>query len=91
VTLQKYIFEHILKISNSQALFGHLLEAFSTGCPPHAGLAIGFDRMTAMLSGTSSIRDVIAFPKTVTGADPVIGSPSKVTSSQLTPYYVKTI
>ncbi|ANB13912.1 aspartate--tRNA ligase MSD1 [Sugiyamaella lignohabitans] len=89
--LQKYIFEEILNITNSKALFGHLLEAFDTGCPPHAGLAIGFDRMTAMLSRTSSIRDVIAFPKTITGADPLIGSPSKVKPSQLGPYHIRTM
>lgn len=89
VNLQKYIFSEILQISNPDVLFGHLLTAFSTGCPPHAGLAIGFDRMTAMLSGTDSIRDVIAFPKTITGADPMIGSPSKSTSNQLKDYHVK--
>lgn len=89
VDLQKYIFANILQIKDPEALFGHLLTAFSTGCPPHAGLAIGFDRMTAMLCGTESIRDVIAFPKTITGADPLIGSPSKVTPSQLKEYHVK--
>lgn len=89
VELQSYIFNHILQIPNPEVLFGHLLTAFSTGCPPHAGLAIGFDRMTAMLSRTDSIRDVIAFPKTITGADPMIGSPSKSTSNQLKDYHVK--
>lgn len=89
VSLQKYIFSEILQIPNPEVLFGHLLTAFSTGCPPHAGLAIGFDRMTAMLSGTDSIRDVIAFPKTITGADPMIGSPSKSTSGQLKDYHVR--
>lgn len=89
VDLQKYIFEEVLGIKNYMALFGHLLKAFETGCPPHAGFAIGFDRMTAMLCGTNSIRDVIAFPKTITGADPMIGSPSKVTSSQLKDYHIK--
>lgn len=91
VHLQKYIFEEILGIKNYMALFGHLLRAFETGCPPHAGFAIGFDRMTAMLCGTNSIRDVIAFPKTVTGADPMIGSPSKVTSSQLKDYHIRAL
>lgn len=91
VELQQYIFKEILKIPNPDILFGHLLTAFSTGCPPHAGLAIGFDRMTAMLSGTDSIRDVIAFPKTITGADPMIGSPSKSTSNQLKDYHIRVI
>lgn len=89
VKLQQYIFDKILGIKNSKELFGHLLTAFDTGCPPHAGLAIGFDRMTAMLSNTDSIRDVIAFPKTITGADPMIGSPSISTKSQLLPYHIQ--
>lgn len=89
VALQRYIFEKILNIQNSQQLFGHLLAAFDTGCPPHAGLAIGFDRMVAMIAGKESIRDVIAFPKTVTGADPMIGSPSEVTEDQLGAYHMK--
>lgn len=91
VELQQYIFDRVLKIENSKKLFGHLLEAFSTGCPPHAGFAIGFDRMLAILCGTNSVRDVIAFPKTITGADPMIGSPSKVTKSQILPYHVNII
>ncbi|PRT56353.1 Aspartate--tRNA ligase, mitochondrial [Wickerhamiella sorbophila] len=86
--LQKFIFEHVLKITNSEKLFGHLLQALATGCPPHAGLAIGLDRIVAMLCGLKSLRDVIAFPKTITGADPLIGSPSKVTKDQLKPYHV---
>lgn len=87
--LQNYIFHNILQISNPEVLFGHLLTAFETGCPPHAGLALGFDRMTAMLCGTESIRDVIAFPKTITGSDPMIGSPSKSTPNQLKDYHIK--
>lgn len=87
--LQKFIFEKILKIKNYQILFGHLLKAFDTGCPPHAGLAIGFDRMVAMLNNTDSIRNVIAFPKSITGSDLMIGSPSKVTETQLRPYHIK--
>lgn len=86
--LQRYIFEHVLNIQNSEKLFGHLLQALATGCPPHAGLAIGLDRMVAMLCGLKSLREVIAFPKTITGADPLIGSPSKVTKDQLRPYHV---
>ncbi|KAG5360613.1 Aspartate--tRNA ligase [Yarrowia sp. B02] len=87
--LQNYIFKEIMKIPNSDKLFGHLLRAFDVGCPPHAGFAIGLDRLVAMLAGRTSIRDVIAFPKTITGADPMIGSPSAATSAQLAPYHVR--
>lgn len=86
--LQKYILTNVLKIPKSQETFGHLLNALATGCPPHAGLAIGLDRMVAMVCSVSSIRDVIAFPKSITGADPVVGSPSEVTNDQLRNYHI---
>ncbi|ODV97596.1 hypothetical protein PACTADRAFT_63000 [Pachysolen tannophilus NRRL Y-2460] len=88
-SLQKYIFNNILKIGNYQQLFGHLLNAFDIGCPPHAGLAIGFDRMCAMLLNSESIRDVVAFPKTKTGADAVVNSPSDVSDITLQEYHIK--
>ncbi|CAI4036775.1 hypothetical protein SMKI_16G0760 [Saccharomyces mikatae IFO 1815] len=87
--LQDYIFENILKIDNAYALFGHLLNAFDMGTPPHAGFAIGFDRMCAMICGTESIRDVIAFPKSVTGADLVVKSPSVISENALEVYNIK--
>lgn len=87
--LQNFIFHNILKIKNSEELFGHLLNAFKMGTPPHAGFAIGFDRMCAMLCGTESIRDVIAFPKSISGVDKVVGSPSKVPPYTLTEYNIK--
>ncbi|RAZ95494.1 aspartate--tRNA ligase, partial [Klebsiella oxytoca] len=76
--LQDYIFEDILKIDTAYELLGHLLNAFDMGTPPHAGFAIGFDRMCAMICETESIRDVIAFPKSITGADLVVKSPSVI-------------
>ncbi|RCK56546.1 Aspartate--tRNA ligase, mitochondrial [Candida viswanathii] len=88
--LQQYIFEEILQISNFQDLFGHLLKALSMGCPPHAGLALGFDRLCAMLVGSSSIRDVIAFPKNQSGVDPVVESPTGVKNLTLNEYYITT-
>ncbi|EMG46899.1 hypothetical protein G210_2830 [Candida maltosa Xu316] len=88
--LQQYIFEEILKISNFQDLFGHLLKALSMGCPPHAGLALGFDRLCAMLIGSSSIRDTIAFPKNQSGVDPVVESPTGVSEKALNEYYITT-
>lgn len=87
--LQDFIFENILKIDDGEKLFGHLLQAFKMGTPPHAGFAIGFDRMCAMLSGTETIRDVIAFPKSVTGSDLVVGSPSVVKDKTLREYNVE--
>ncbi|QLL30869.1 hypothetical protein HG536_0A06840 [Torulaspora globosa] len=86
--LQDFIFEDILNINNAHELFGHLLNAFEMGTPPHAGFAIGFDRMCAMLCGSESIRDVIAFPKSVTGSDLVVGSPTAVAPDVLKAYNV---
>ncbi|EDO18608.1 hypothetical protein Kpol_1048p39 [Vanderwaltozyma polyspora DSM 70294] len=87
--LQNYIFHNILKINDPENLFGHLLQAFKMGTPPHAGLAIGFDRMCAMVCGRNSIRDVIAFPKSISGSDTVVGSPSTVNEEILKMYNVE--
>lgn len=86
--LQDYIFKHILKIDNSHELFGHLLEAFKNGTPPHSGFAIGFDRMCTILFNRTSIRDVIAFPKSITGADQIVKSPALVNDEFLKDYHV---
>jgi len=83
--VQKTIFEEVLQIPPEmvQARFGYMLEAFRYGAPPHGGIALGFDRMVAMLCGTPSIRDVIAFPKTAKGTDLMTDSPGGVEPKQL--------
>lgn len=82
--IQKKVFNIIgLTDEESKEKFGFILEAFRYGAPPHGGVAFGFDRLVAMLCGTKSIRDVIAFPKTVSAASLMDNCPSIVTSEQL--------
>lgn len=66
-----------------QAKFGHMMKAFSFGAPPHGGIALGLDRLIMLLAQEESIRDVIAFPKTLEGRDPLMDSPSAVDKAQL--------
>ena len=83
--LQKKVFEEVLKIPADvvESRFGYMLRAFTYGAPPHGGIAFGLDRIVALLCGTTSIRDVIAFPKTQKGQDLMAGSPTPVTAKQL--------
>ena len=83
--VQKRVFEDILKIPQDlvDSRFGYMLKAFSYGAPPHGGIALGFDRVVAMLAGRSSIRDILAFPKNQNGRDLMADCPSPVAPKQL--------
>ena len=83
--VQKTVFEEVLQIPPDmvKARFGYLLEAFRFGAPPHGGIALGFDRLIAILCNTPSIRDVIAFPKTAKGTCLMTDSPGSVEPKQL--------
>ncbi|HXJ62027.1 MAG TPA: aspartate--tRNA ligase [Verrucomicrobiae bacterium] len=89
--LQKTIFEDILAISpeETQLRFGYMLDAFRFGAPPHGGIALGFDRLMAVLCGTPSIRDVIAFPKTAKGTDLMTESPASVSPGHLRELHIE--
>ncbi|KAL5527314.1 hypothetical protein ACEPAG_6105 [Sanghuangporus baumii] len=90
--MQEYIFDKVLQLTEAEkASFGHLLHALRCGAPPHGGIALGFDRLMAMLCGTQTIRDVIAFPKTGAGTDPFFKSPSAVNDDVLTQYGIRKI
>jgi aspartyl-tRNA synthetase len=89
--VQKTVFEEVLQIPPDmvKARFGYMLEAFRYGAPPHGGIALGFDRLIAILCGTPSIRDVIAFPKTAKGADLMTDAPGQVEPKQLRELYLE--
>ena len=81
--IQERVFKVMgLDEEEAQEKFGFLLEAFSYGAPPHGGIAFGWDRIVALLAGTDSIRDVIAFPKTGAGYDPLTAAPAPITAQQ---------
>jgi len=88
--MQDYVFSNVLQLTeNEKASFAHLLHALKCGAPPHGGIALGFDRLMAILCGTETIRDVIAFPKTGAGTDALFKSPSAVGDAVLAQYGIK--
>jgi aspartyl-tRNA synthetase len=81
--IQARVFDTIgLSKEEAESKFGFLLEAFNYGPPPHGGIALGVDRLCALLAGADSIREVIAFPKTASGGDPLTGAPTPITPAQ---------
>jgi aspartyl-tRNA synthetase len=81
--VQQRVFEMMgIGADEAQEKFGFLLDAFSYGPPPHGGIALGWDRVCMLLAGADSLRDVIAFPKTGAGFDPLTGAPTPITPEQ---------
>jgi aspartyl-tRNA synthetase len=82
--IQEKIFQIIgLRPEEARRRFGHMLEAFRYGAPPHGGIAPGIDRLLMILQNEPNIREVMAFPKTGEGRDPMMGAPSSVKPEQL--------
>jgi aspartyl-tRNA synthetase len=88
--VQEFIFRDVLKMRPERIEdFRHLLDVLASGCPPHAGIALGWDRLIAVLRGKESVRDVIAFPKSGRGEDMLVGSPNRVTEEQWGTYHLR--
>jgi aspartyl-tRNA synthetase len=90
--MQRRVFRH-LGISDDEAdrRFGFFLQPFKFGAPPHGGFAFGIDRLVAILAGEENIREVIAFPKTQSGLDPMTNAPTPVADAQLAELGIRTL
>ena len=88
--MQDFVMREVLKMSDERRKdFAHLLEALRAGCPPHAGIALGLDRLIAVMLGKYSVRDVMAFPKSGKGEDLMVKSPTKMTEEQMQTYHLR--
>lgn len=84
--LQTKVLDDILQIDHSH--LAHLIDALASGCPPHGGIALGLDRLLAIVCGTNSIRDVIAFPKGADGKDALTKAPVPISQEELDMYHI---
>jgi aspartyl-tRNA synthetase len=90
--IQSRIFDTLgIRPEEAEARFGFLLNAFRYGAPPHAGFAFGIDRLAAVLAGEENIREVIAYPKTQSGADLLTGAPSSLPAATLAELGIRTV
>ena len=88
--MQEFIFRDVLKMAPERIEeFRHLLDALKSGCPPHAGIALGWDRLITLITGVDSLRDVIAFPKNGSGEDVMVKSPNRATEAQWDTYHLQ--
>ncbi|GBN70504.1 Aspartate--tRNA ligase, mitochondrial, partial [Araneus ventricosus] len=87
--LQKYVLEEVLKEDSSE--LQHLLDALSSGCPPHGGIALGIDRLLSIMCGCRSITEVIAFPKSLDGKDLMSGAPCSISDEDKRLYHIEPV
>ena len=87
--MQSAVFEVLHMGQEAQSKFGFLLDALQYGCPPHGGIALGLDRLVMLMAGTTSIRDVIAFPKTQSAACLMMAAPNEVDEHQLRDLHIR--
>ncbi len=88
-SLQRHVIEEVLKLDSSE--FSHMLEALDYGCPPHGGIAIGLDRLLAVMLDLGGVRDVMAFPKSTSGRDAMSDAPAEISEEEQKLYHIRVI